>query len=88
MAHLSCLAEHFSRRRLLPQTGTCPRCLGRLDWGQIIRSCYARKAKHEEPEAKKRRKARHQVETRSEEQIKGSVTSSDDEQYGSQAGSA
>ncbi|KAJ9118338.1 hypothetical protein QFC22_004254 [Naganishia vaughanmartiniae] len=30
-------------RFLLPKNGTCPSCATRLEWGEIIRGCYARR---------------------------------------------
>ncbi|KAJ9099948.1 hypothetical protein QFC21_003956 [Naganishia friedmannii] len=30
-------------RFLLPKNGTCPSCETRLEWGQVIRGCYARR---------------------------------------------
>ena len=48
--HLPCLAAHFLAaelpsipRPLLPKTGTCPSCACPLEWGAVIRGCYARR---------------------------------------------
>lgn len=48
--HLPCLAAHFlaseppsTPRALLPRTGTCPACAVPLEWGAVIRGCYARR---------------------------------------------
>lgn len=50
--HLPCLASHFLRdvstplsepRPLLPKSGTCPSCSTPLEWGEVIRGCYARR---------------------------------------------
>ncbi|WVN88436.1 uncharacterized protein L203_103646 [Cryptococcus depauperatus CBS 7841] len=50
IGHLTCLAEHFlhygshtPNRFILPSEGTCPECQGHLEWGRIVRACYARK---------------------------------------------
>ena len=44
--HLPCLATHFlacTPHNLLPKTGTCPACAAPLEWGAVIRGCYARR---------------------------------------------
>ena len=48
--HVQCLALHFLTLSslqiptLLPREGTCHSCHGALEWGEVMRSCYGRKA--------------------------------------------
>lgn len=56
--HLPCLATHFlthestatttnsgttTTRPILPKSGTCPSCTAPIEWGAVIRGCYARR---------------------------------------------
>jgi structure-specific endonuclease subunit SLX1 len=41
------LAQRFESEGILPGSGRCPSCHGRIEWGQVIRGCYARKAEVE-----------------------------------------
>ncbi|EIW70449.1 hypothetical protein TREMEDRAFT_73470, partial [Tremella mesenterica DSM 1558] len=50
VSHLHCLASHFLEKSseprdlgfLLPVKGRCPKCSADTDWGEVIRSCFAR----------------------------------------------
>ena len=43
---------------LLPREGHCPACHGELEWGEVIRSCYGRKAGQEMERAEKEKEMR------------------------------
>ena len=43
---------------LLPREGHCPACDGQLEWGEVIRSCYGRKAGQESERAEKEKQTR------------------------------
>ncbi|WVW84079.1 hypothetical protein I302_106108 [Kwoniella bestiolae CBS 10118] len=44
VSHLKCLSANFlsDTSHVLPHQGSCPGCGGSMEWGQVIRACYAR----------------------------------------------
>nr|XP_018262816.1 uncharacterized protein I303_04300 [Kwoniella dejecticola CBS 10117]OBR84974.1 hypothetical protein I303_04300 [Kwoniella dejecticola CBS 10117] len=87
-AHLSCLAAKLLKQstHILPHRGLCPGCKGKLEWGQIIRACYARqegiqaereeaaKAARQASRKSRRRKEADQTSDSEQEEVIGAST--------------
>ncbi|WVQ80842.1 hypothetical protein IAT38_002949 [Cryptococcus sp. DSM 104549] len=88
ISHLACLAKRFLSQsapstHLLPHAGSCPGCHSELEWGQIIRACFARKegeSREQEEREKAARKSKRRgkkTERAGREESAGDVVSSD-----------
>lgn len=60
VAHLLCVAPLFTPPSdILPKRGRCPSCDDPVDWGKVVRGCYARKEGSEQEQAEiEKQKAR------------------------------
>jgi hypothetical protein len=66
---------------LLPRSGRCPQCGHHSQWGEVIRSCYARKEGHER-EKEQAKKEELRVTRRARRKGRGGVTEEVSDQSG------
>jgi structure-specific endonuclease subunit SLX1 len=61
-AHLLCIAPLFTPpTSILPKRGQCPGCDIVVDWGKVIRGCYARKERSEQEQEDIRKQEERQL---------------------------